>query len=120
MPVRRTRMKTSLMPNVGSGISSSHSPGSACALTSAFTVSPDCYGNRTLGYGEGRITEAREEYANGLHACYPAKRPSPAPELPQMENELHCILQIMTRGTVVLVGTLPVEQLALDRLVAEF
>lgn len=27
---------------------------------------------------------------------------------------------IMTRGTVVLVGTLPVEQLALDRLVAEF
>ena len=37
-----------------------------------------------------------------------------------MEPKLHCILQIMTRGTVVLVGTLPVEQLALDRLVAEF
>src|SRR5229473_287709 len=36
MPARRTRISTSLMPMVGSGTSSSHSPGSDLLLTSAF------------------------------------------------------------------------------------
>src|SRR6185436_4572236 len=36
MPVRWTRISTSLMPIFGSGTSSSHSPGSARLLTSAF------------------------------------------------------------------------------------
>src|SRR5712672_1965300 len=37
MPVRRTRMRTSLIPMVGSGMSSSHNPGCAFDFTSAFT-----------------------------------------------------------------------------------
>ncbi|SRR5579883_1327246 len=40
MPVRCTRISTSLMPMAGSGMSSSHKPGPACAFTSAFTKSP--------------------------------------------------------------------------------
>src|ERR1700722_4955221 len=40
MPVRYTRISTSLMPMVGSGISSIDNPGAACAFTKAFTRSP--------------------------------------------------------------------------------
>src|ERR1700678_901153 len=36
MPARRTRIRTSLMPMVGSGISASHNPGSRLLFTSAF------------------------------------------------------------------------------------
>src|SRR5271157_4105039 len=43
IPVRWTRIRTSLMPMMGSGMSLSQRPGSACALTSAFTGSPDRY-----------------------------------------------------------------------------
>src|SRR6266581_541604 len=38
MPVRSTRMSTSLMPIVGSGMSWRVRPGAACALTSAFMI----------------------------------------------------------------------------------
>src|SRR6185437_6730224 len=41
IPARKTRMSRSLMPTVGSGTSSSHRPGLASFLTSAFIdVSP--------------------------------------------------------------------------------
>src|SRR6185436_7781241 len=39
IPVRWTRMRTSLMPGFGSGTSLSHSPRSALLFTSAFMVS---------------------------------------------------------------------------------
>jgi len=45
IPVRWTRIKTSLMPKVGPGTSWSQRPGSARALTSAFKGSPDDYGS---------------------------------------------------------------------------
>ena len=51
MPVLRTRIRTSLIPISGSGTSSSQSPGSAFALTSARTAPPSScrVGHRRLG-----------------------------------------------------------------------
>src|ERR1700733_7847632 len=49
MPARRTRIKTSWMPIPGSGISSSHKPGSRLLLTSAFmnlSLQHEHYGER--------------------------------------------------------------------------
>src|SRR5579872_3534923 len=44
IPARRTRMRTSLMPNVGFGTSSSQRPGSRLLLTSAFMTIYDLIG----------------------------------------------------------------------------
>src|SRR5690349_7102103 len=73
MPVRRTRIKTSLMPICGSGTSSSHSPGSRLLLTSAFMV--DAIPHRGTRGAADELFFARQRLAQVrplLHAAKPA------------------------------------------------
>src|SRR5712692_7228608 len=58
MPVRRTRIRTSLMPIFGSGTSSSQRPGSLLLLTSARIFGPDI--------GDGVVSQQPAATADAL------------------------------------------------------
>src|SRR5687768_11750282 len=61
IPVRRTLISTSLIPIVGVGMSSSHSPGCACFLTSAFTTQEYMKVNRTGAFSVSALVTVAEE-----------------------------------------------------------
>src|SRR5713101_3930677 len=73
IPVRWTRMSTSLIPGLGSGTSVSHSPRSARLLTSAFMgLAPIVlHVGAGVAHGAGDLVERHELLAAALqgHAC---------------------------------------------------
>src|SRR5689334_19567406 len=85
-PVRSTLIKTSLIPISGSGTSSSHKPGSARRLTSAFTFAisalarlPRAEENEPLrqlvSYGVGTRREGSSRARRHPPRCSSARKP---------------------------------------------
>src|SRR6516164_216630 len=75
MPVRNTRMRTSLMPISGRGTSSSQRPGSACLLTSAFMPTSPTAGDESAPGERGTVKwyrtvpSAEGERETGFFRC---------------------------------------------------
>src|SRR2546425_496643 len=66
MPVLWTRMRTSLMPGLGTGTSSSQRPGFECALTSAFIAFMQlANGNANLQYPGDNVRYTRRSLSLG-------------------------------------------------------